>query len=168
MVGRRVGHATTVVMWALLTGVLILPMVTGCSGQQDPRAYPGTQDRTLDDLLKRFQLELPPCPTDGLRYYSASDLSGDLEIRFGTSEDCLERYLDLLSGGGGETNDASNTRLGDNVGISSVLIKKLNWPIDPHKEYDTYAARPHRELSLNIVVDRNGPQPVVYILAIRA
>lgn len=55
------------------------------------------------------------------------------------------------------------TATGNAVGISPAIIKKLDWPIDKYVTYDVYSARPIATSSYDIVVDRRGKQPVVYM-----
>ena len=141
---------------AVMPLVLVLARVPGDSS--DPRAYPGTRgDVSLEELLAEFQLELPPCKIGGLRYYALDDLSRDLSLRFSLPENCLHEFLKSLNAYGGYT------ATGHVAGISTALIKKLGWPIDLDKTYEVYSARPIETSSYDIVVDRYGKQPVVYM-----
>ncbi|MFF3430450.1 hypothetical protein [Streptomyces sp. NPDC002602] len=52
----------------------------------------GAEDR--DDVLKGFQLELPPCPTENLTFSGQTSAPGiDLAMSFTASTSCVEQYL---------------------------------------------------------------------------
>lgn len=148
-----------------IAGVALLLAGSSCSAKlTDPRAYPGSQPRTLDDLLHRFKLELPPCDVSGLRYYSNSDLSGDLSMTFTLPDECLGKFLQSL---GASESDKTNLP-GSSVGISSLTIEQLGWPIDRAKMYEEYDTRNSDTTSFRIVVDRTGRQPIVYLAGSRS
>ena len=152
--------------WVLAVMPLMLVVARIPGHSNDPRAYPGTRgDMSLEELLAEFQLELPPCKIDGLRYYAFDDLSRDLSLRFNLPEDCLHGFLESLNI---DESTGGYTSTGDSVGISTALIKKLGWPIDPDKKYRVYSARPIETSSYHIVVDRYGKQPVVYMHGINS
>jgi hypothetical protein len=130
----------------------------------DPRAYPGTQELSLESLVRELRFSLPPCRTNGVRYYSPAGIWGeDLMLTFKASSYCVAVFLESV--GADESDKYVST--GDDVPISTPLVRQLGWDIDPHKMYDIYDARTSEVTSFDIVVDRNGQQPVVYLSGMR-
>lgn len=149
----------------LAVSLLLTVALSACSNAvQDPRAYPGSQGRSLEYLLHRFQLELPSCNITGLRYYSSSSgMSEGLELTFSVPADCMSRFLRSV----GAYESYKEQLTGDAVPIPRETIKQLNWPIDPSKTYDTYGALLITPASFRIVIDRSGAQPVAYLSGFR-
>ena len=56
---------------------------------------------------------------------------------------------------------------GDDVPISTPPIRQLGWDIDPHQTYDIRHAGTSEVTGFDIVVDRNGQQPVVFLNGMR-
>ncbi|WP_329448727.1 hypothetical protein OG906_37185 (plasmid) [Streptomyces sp. NBC_01426] len=76
--GGRSGTARFVVVFSTLSVVF----VTGC----------GAEDR--DDVLKGFQLELPPCQTEDLTFSGQTSAPGiKMAMSFTASTSCVEQYL---------------------------------------------------------------------------
>lgn len=138
------------VVAAAFTVLMVMVTVVAC-GQTDPRAYPGSQSRSLENMLEWFGLQLPSCDYSGLRYYSSGDFIGDLSLTFDSSEKCVNMYLRQLHV---DPMEDAHVRPGSQPGMNRGTIDKLDWPITSTKKlYRTYEGEVKKKSWFDIVVD---------------
>ncbi|MFI9490874.1 hypothetical protein ACIG8K_04800 [Streptomyces halstedii] len=82
-------------VYAVCAGLVFL-LVACSSGNADPRAFQGTDsDESLEKLLESYELTLPPCEVEGLRFTGRSrEVAKHLLLQFRAPEDCVNTYLD--------------------------------------------------------------------------
>ncbi len=127
----------------------------------DPREYPeagpvrvtvggGNLER---DLLPRYHVSLP-CEVKDLRYGDSEDFgpAGELYLTFTTSSQCVDPFLTA----NGLTRDPALAHL-------LQVPDQYGWTFAD--DDDWYSGTPDPSNRLTAVVDLNGPDPTVYVVA---
>ncbi|MER5807798.1 hypothetical protein ABT143_06310 [Streptomyces sp. NPDC002033] len=156
--GGRSGPTKVFVMFCAFFAVI----VTGCA----------TEAR--EDVLKGFQLELPPCPTENLTFSGQTSAPGiKLAMSFTAPTTCVEQYLK------DHHVDLTNplywpTSAWDNIGGASISptappfrpgsMKQFKLALDPNKRYKRYIGfRTPKEAEFSVLLDREGEQTSLYM-----
>jgi hypothetical protein len=133
--------------------------VGGCATRHaDPRAYPGSRDKPLEQVLLDFSLQLPPCDLSGLRYFATDDLQGTFYFKVTVSADCAEQYLAKLGMNNGEAK----------VGVPFIgeyAKQKFGWSFPDRRPCECYRRYLSERVEVSVAVDDSGVQRTIYVQA---
>ncbi|MEU9798968.1 hypothetical protein [Streptomyces sp. NPDC051000] len=141
---------------------LSIALVTGC----------GAEDR--DDVLKGFQLQLPPCPTENLTFSGQTSAPGiSLAMSFTAPTGCVEQYLK------DHHVDLSHPLYWPASGWNSVggrkippteppftpeSMKQFKLKLDPNKQYKKYIGfRTPKDAEFTVLLDPVGEMTSLYM-----
>ncbi|MBB5803448.1 hypothetical protein F4560_003216 [Saccharothrix ecbatanensis] len=138
--------------------LLVAVLFAGACGG-DPREYPDSGSTSLEELLRHFELELPPCDVADLRYAdTGGPRSTGLYLTYTFPADCIDEFLASAR----VDSSAKRPLLGKNVPFSPQLVQDYDWPIDPDKTYDRYG-KSAQAWSVFIVLDSSSPRHTAFI-----
>ncbi|GAA4736623.1 hypothetical protein Prum_058550 [Phytohabitans rumicis] len=125
--GRRRG-VIILIAGVLLAGILSLVAWNAVRDRpHDPRAYTGSQSQSLDEMLQTYQLILPRCATDTVRYLQyVQGTTDSFYLYFQGERQCVDEFLDVNSMADEET--FQTTGLPFDAGIEG-------WPQAGAKQY---------------------------------
>jgi hypothetical protein len=112
----------------------------------------------LEELLGHFELALPSCDIEDLRYAdSGGPRTTILHLTYSFPVDCLDEFL--------AASRIEPSTKGVLVGKTlpfSLLVKEYGWPIEAEKDYDFYWKQGF-DWAVNIALDDSSQRSTVFI-----
>ncbi|MER6519193.1 hypothetical protein ABT246_20385 [Streptomyces sp. NPDC001553] len=148
--------------FAVASCVLSIALVTGC----------GAEDR--DDVLKGFELELPPCPTENLTFSGQTSAPGiELAMSFTASTSCVEQYLKdhhvdlshpLYWPASGWTSIGNHTFPPTEPPFKAEHMKQFKIDLDANKKYKRYIGfLTSKGAEFSVLLDPEGSNTSLYM-----